>query len=143
MNYNIIIPCIAIIYTGVNCFLAGLYLGQNPNWATDTKRDKINNWFICLYLIGFGLFFIVAVLLFRLVKKPIKWVDSYFQIRVWYYLYFTKRLNNLPSHRLDSINHDALINRSSNSVRNRIYRRALTIVNERNNYVHNHADDDS
>lgn len=68
---------------------------------------------------------------------PIKYIDTIFQIKSGYLLYFTKSFDNMSEFQLRLSNRIAINKHSSNSLRDRIWRRMMIDINKRNNYVPN------
>lgn len=76
------------------------------------------------------------VFLVMWVKNRIKAFGDYFQIRTFFGLAFTKRFDKITKDKLYQFNEIAKAHFNTKSVRDQLYREALTQINDRNEYNH-------
>lgn len=120
---------ITVLYFSVGSFIAGTYYDELRN------IPKLRLFFGMLILVLFGtLLHILGIIWFKLIVAPINYFDTVFQIKSGYMLYFTKQFNNMTENQLRLSNRIAINKHSSNSLRDRIWRRMIIDINKRNNY---------
>lgn len=117
------------IYVGVNLFFTGYYLADSYKWQK-TKSEKITCILWCIGIIFFGCAYIIISLMYIFVWATL----NYFQAPFWATFYTTKKWNNLEKQQLERINRIATEIRNKNSIKDKIFRCCVALINKRNNY---------
>jgi hypothetical protein len=136
-----IMETILKIYFSINFFIAGYNYAENVNWATK-KSEKIKAYFLVIASVFFGIAIIVFAVFIGLLKNIWNYFNGYFQIAFWIDFYLLKKYNNCKKDILDRLNLIATTKKTSNSLRDRLYRKGVRLINKRNNftYVYEEAD---
>lgn len=123
-------------YIILNALITGFYINEG-DLSDYTIKGKIGLFGFWTLLLGTGSILLAIQLLIDLFKFIWKKSNSFFQIEVFYMLYFTKELDNLNENELERINTITSKSHNSNTLRDRIWRITMDIVNERNKYNQN------
>jgi hypothetical protein len=123
------------IYFSINLFIAGYNYAENVNWATK-KSEKIKAYLLVIASVFLGIAIIVFAFLFGLLRKTWDYLNGYFQIAFWVDFYLFKKYNNCKKDILDRLNLIATTKKTSNSLRDRIYRKGVKLINKRNNFTY-------
>jgi hypothetical protein len=121
---------IIYIYFAINLFLAGYYLADNYGWAKN-NREKVAYILTCITTIFLGVFIVAFYFLQGLFKS----INDYFQIRFWFNFYLMGSYGGLKEGVLQSLNRVTKNTRNKNTLRNKIYRKCVELINKRNNYT--------
>ncbi len=130
------IDTIIKIYFLSNTFLAGYYFEKQYEYADTLKEKSICYvWVFATWL--FGLFIVLFTIIYGLmVEYLFKKLDRIFQIRFLFHYYFTKEWHNVDEGTLYRINKVSLNIRNKNTLKDRIYRYGVKLINKRNSYVY-------
>ena len=127
------------IYFSINFFIAGYNYAESVNWATK-KSEKIQAYLLVPFSVFFGLALIILTALFIPVKKCWDYFNGYLQIAFWFDLYLRKKYNNMEVEMLQKLNRIAYLKKTTNSIRDKLYRKGVKLINERNQYTYVHED---
>lgn len=119
------------IYFSINFFIAGYNYAENIN-CTRNKTERLKVYLLVIGSVFIGLAIIVFVFLFGLLKKVWDYLDGYFQISFWVNFYLLKKYNNCEKDMLDRLNLIATTKKTSNSLKDRLYRKGVKLINKRN-----------
>jgi len=121
------------VYLIVNAFIAGL------SWPrkTNSTREYFSAWFFSALMLLFGLPYLALVVAYMGVKYVFKeWINGTLQLQFFFDFYFTKRWSNLSEKELHGMDRITLRHRYTNSIRHRIYRHCIGMINHRHNYTY-------
>ena len=123
------------LYFLINCFIAGLHIGLEYQWAT-TKLEKIKcvGWSTILVFIGIPYF--ILSLLWLLLLYLYEYLNGHYGLNLWCLYFFTKRFHNMKEEDLIRANHVVETKATSNSIESRSYRKFVSLINKRNNYTY-------
>jgi hypothetical protein len=127
------------IYFAINFFIAGYYYSENVNWATK-KSEILKAYLLAIGSVLFGIAIIGFAFLFGLLKKLWDYFNGLFQIAFWINFYLLKKYNNCQKDILNRLNLIATTKKTSNSLRDRLYRKGVKLINERNQFTYVHED---
>lgn len=123
------------IYFSINFFIAGYNYAESVNWASN-KSEKIKAYLLVIASVFFGIAIIIGVVLFVLLKKVWDYFNGLFQIAFWVDFYLLKKYNNCQKDILDRLNLIATTKKTSNSLRDRLYRKGVNLINKRNKFTY-------
>lgn len=112
------------IYFYINIFISGYLYGKDTEW-----------WSIAI-AIPLGLPIFICLLIYGVLCYIGEWIDSFLQLRFWCRYHFGDGFYKLDKDRLTEMNELTIKFRSSDSLRNKIYRYCMRLINKRNNYFH-------
>jgi hypothetical protein len=121
-------------YFGANLFFAGYYLADNYQWQ-DTKTEKIICILWVIATVFFGLIYICFVPIIALIIVGLEMLNEYFQITFWFTFYLTKKWNKFDTEKLRQLN-VAANKKTDKTLKERIYKRCVRLLNKRNNYTY-------
>lgn len=116
-----------IAYMTVNVFVAGMYFGESRD-EIDGKSDLLWVVFGCVVAALFG----APVLLFAIARQLWEDHSSALQIRFFISYLFTRKWHNMTEDQLRWMNQTA---KEGNSIRARVWRYGLRLINKRNGYT--------
>lgn len=114
------------IYLILNSIVLGSYLDELDGlWITIIMS-------IVLFFIGFPLFMLAVI------PNSFTWackkLDNQLQVSFFFTYLFSKKLHNMDTEALKSINRISANVRNTNSLKDRIYRYGTRLINKRNNF---------
>lgn len=127
------------IYFSINFFIAGYNYAENVNWATK-KNEKIQAYLLVAFSVFFGLALIILTAFFVPVKKSWDYINGLFQIAFWFDFYLLKKYNNMKKEDLERVNRIGYLKKTTNSIRDKLYRKGVKLINERNKFTYVHKD---
>lgn len=123
------------IYFGINLFVTAYWLGDRSGYQR-TKRERnimlLSAFVSALFLIPK----IVLQLLYDLFLKVWHKVPYYDTINFYLAFYIRRDYRNLSEEVLEAMNAQAK-KRSTKSFSDRVFRKAIALINRRNNYTYN------
>lgn len=120
---------IKIIF-GANLFISGYFLADQLHW-TNTKKERVIVYAQTILGFFIAVFFIIGVFAWALLERALKPLH----IRDWFFLFFTKKFNNLDGDSLRRLN-QSIEHTTLNNLKFRIMKLIVSIINKRNNYIH-------
>lgn len=127
------IQIFSIIYVGLNAFLAGYLYADEYKWAKD-KGEK--GWVIAktMLLLLFAVPGYTCVFLWAALCWPFRKIDRIFAVRFFWKFYVRGGYGGTEPAKMAQINRIAKNHHGSNSLRDRIWRYAVCLLNERNGF---------
>lgn len=127
-------------YFAINLFATGYYYADKYKW-TNNNLEKIGCVLWTLNIIFFGVIYYAFVILFAILEFFCIAIDRRLHIRFWFSFYMTKKWYDVDDTKLKELNNILADTKDDNKLRYRIFRRAVGLINERNNYKPSKTDD--
>ena len=124
---NIFMVVTLVIYFSFNAFLTGIFVAESREGQKYSLQDKLT----IASMVLFGSFVITLVYTYKELKTRV-W-DEY-NLAFWLTIK-NEKWNKLSKKALWDINENIKLRRFSKSLSDRLYRKAVGIINKRNNYT--------
>jgi hypothetical protein len=128
------ITTILIIYAWINAFICGFNFARQYN-NSDTLKEKISAYIWAVLTMFFGVIMVVAIFIYALFAWLFGKLDGVFQFRFLFHYFVLNRWYNVEEGTLIRINQHS-INKNKNTLKHRIYRYSVKLINKRNNYIY-------
>jgi hypothetical protein len=123
------------IYFGINAFTAGYFLSyyhEHPNYS---KIYKFVLYAAAIFILLWGCLILFGYFLYN----TFVYIREFFQICFFFNFYFTKKYTNLSEEKLGGMNKVIIEFNNTNTMRDKIIRYCMSLVNKRNGYIHNES----
>lgn len=118
-----------------NFFIAGYYFAKQY-YSNDELADKIKSYLWAVVTCCFGLIIAISVLLYACVAHLLEKLDGVFQLRFLLHYFVLNKWHNTETETLQRINHICTTAKTKNTIKDRIYRYSVGLINKRNNYTY-------
>src|SRR5574343_986347 len=123
------------IYFGINLFCAGYYFADNFRYHHELI-EKIYHIFITICTCLIACIYIPLAIIYRTFLAILTHLDYIFLFRFWFFYYFTNRFYGMTEYQLNLKNRIIKNHSKTNSIRHRLERYAMKLINERNNFTY-------
>lgn len=121
-----------IAYLVANAYFTGLMVGDKFGMYSDLKSGIKPVAFLLFLSLGSAIMAISYLAYF--VKSVYRWLNQMFQVEFFFAYWFSKEFNNMKPEALKSINRISVNVRNTDSLRDRVYRYGIKLINDRNNF---------
>lgn len=121
-----------LLYFCINCFITGYYTCDVFKYGNKNRGTTFKIFQLLLSLL-FGALFAASIGTGLILKVICYRIDGFLQLSFFYYYFFTKKWQDLTVKELEFVK-KALSKRTTNSIKNRIYKYCANLVFKRNNY---------
>jgi hypothetical protein len=129
------ITTILIIYAWINAFICGFNFARQYN-NSDTLKEKISAYIWAVLTMFFGVIIVVAIFIYALFAWLFQKLDGVFQFRFLFDYFVMKKWYNVDYYILERINYTSINVKNKNTIKHRIYRYSVGLINKRNNYIY-------
>jgi hypothetical protein len=126
---------IIAIYFLSNAFIAG-YNFATQYRSSDTLLEKVSSYLWLIGTILFGVIIGVAIFIYALLGLLIEKLDGIFQFRFFFHYFVMNKWYNVDYYILERINYTSINVKNKNTIKHRIYRYSVGLINKRNNYTY-------
>lgn len=124
------ITLLLVIYFSINSFFTG------RSYQDDLQYDT-RGWIVfCMMIFGF-LFALPVLLIYFLQERWFSFVGlaEQYQVKFFFLYFFTGQTYNVDTGKLYDLNMQVKYYRTTKSLKDRVYRKVIRMLNKRNNYT--------